>query len=235
MGILHGNQGIVRDNLTLYYDAGNKYSYIGSGTVLNDLSGNMDTGTLENGATYNSGNGGYIVFDGTNDHISTMNLPSTRFDTGEFTVALWAFTSNLDDERGLISSGNSNWETSGTWQISLKSNKLKFIIRNDAGGAQFNISSSTSPTIDTWYYFVGTRSTGGNCKLYFNGGELEASGTDLNSGSDIDVQKLKIGINRALNTEWQGGIAMTQVYKGKALSATEILRNYNVHKERFGL
>ena len=54
---------IVRDGLVLNLDAGEPSSYPGTGTAWTDLSGNGNTGTLTNGPTYSSANGGSIVFD----------------------------------------------------------------------------------------------------------------------------------------------------------------------------
>ena len=54
---------VVTDGLVFYADAGNEDSYAGSGTTWNDMiSGNV--GTLYNGPTFDSANGGSIDFDG---------------------------------------------------------------------------------------------------------------------------------------------------------------------------
>lgn len=60
---------IVTDGLTLYYDASNPTSYPGSGNVIYDLSRNRNNGTLINSPSYDSTNGGALIFDGTNDYI----------------------------------------------------------------------------------------------------------------------------------------------------------------------
>ena len=62
------NPHIVTDGLVLALDAGNTKSYPGSGTTWTDTVGG-NTGTLTNGPTYSSGDGGSIVFDGSNDYI----------------------------------------------------------------------------------------------------------------------------------------------------------------------
>jgi hypothetical protein len=61
---------IVPQGLVLWYDAARLRSYAGSGTSWNDLSGNGFTGTLTNGPTFSTSNGGRIVLDGTNDWVS---------------------------------------------------------------------------------------------------------------------------------------------------------------------
>jgi len=69
MGIARGPK-IVTSGLVLALDAADKLSYRGSGTTWRDLSGNNNTGTLTNGPTFNAGNLGSIVFDGTNDYVN---------------------------------------------------------------------------------------------------------------------------------------------------------------------
>ena len=62
-----GGPDIVTDGLVYAFDAGSGRSYDGT-TSLNDLAGS-NTGTLTNGVTYQSINGGVFDFDGTDDHI----------------------------------------------------------------------------------------------------------------------------------------------------------------------
>jgi len=73
---------VVTDGLVLYLDAANKRSYPGTGTTWSDLKGS-NNGTLTNGPTFDSANGGGIVFDGSDDYVSvpsfTSDLPSHSF------------------------------------------------------------------------------------------------------------------------------------------------------------
>lgn len=68
MGINY-NPKIVTDGLVLCYDAANDRSYPNTGTTWTDLAGSND-GTLTNGPTFDTTNGGSIVFDGTNDRVA---------------------------------------------------------------------------------------------------------------------------------------------------------------------
>ena len=63
MGLAH-SPNIVTDNLVFCVDAANTKSYSGSGTDWKDLGSQGNNGTLTNGPTFNSSNGGSIVFDG---------------------------------------------------------------------------------------------------------------------------------------------------------------------------
>ena len=69
MGLSH-SPNIVTDVLVLCLDAANRRSYPGSGNSWLDLSGNGNNGTLTNGPTYSSANGGSLVFDGVDDYVN---------------------------------------------------------------------------------------------------------------------------------------------------------------------
>ena len=60
---------IIQDGLVLYLDAANTKSYPTTGTTWSDLSRRGNNGTLTNGPTFNSSNGGIIVFDGINNYV----------------------------------------------------------------------------------------------------------------------------------------------------------------------
>jgi hypothetical protein len=62
---------IVTNGLVLALDAADKNSYPGSGTTWRDMSGNNSNSTLTNSPTFNSANGGSIVFDGVDDYTTT--------------------------------------------------------------------------------------------------------------------------------------------------------------------
>ena len=150
MALVHSPK-IVTDDLVLYYDAANTKSYPGTGTTWTDLSGNGVTGTLVNGATFNSGNGGYIVFDGANDYVSTIN--DIVLEEEDFTMGFWAFADDVStNNRSLASSQTTNsFADAGSWQFSTSSSKLRFAIRNNAGDAGDSITSSSTISLGIWY------------------------------------------------------------------------------------
>lgn len=73
---------IISDGLVLCLDAGNRKSYVGSGTSWVDLSGNNNNGELINGPTFNNVNGGSLVFDGIDDRIPISPNTPLRFSGG---------------------------------------------------------------------------------------------------------------------------------------------------------
>ena len=82
MALAH-SPSIVTDGLALCLDGANVKSYPGSGTTWKDLSGKGNDGTLTNGPTFSSDDGGSILVDGSNDFIS---IP---FAGGVYCIDFW--------------------------------------------------------------------------------------------------------------------------------------------------
>jgi hypothetical protein len=74
---------IITSGLTLNLDAGFTPSYPKSGTTWTDISFSGNNGTLTNGPTYNTSNGGSIVFDGVDDYLKTPSIINFR------SICLW--------------------------------------------------------------------------------------------------------------------------------------------------
>jgi len=76
--------GIVRNGLVLDLDAAKLDSYPKFGTTWRDITFNQNNGTLVNGPTFNSGNGGSIVFDGVDDYITIPTITNNIY-----TIDFW--------------------------------------------------------------------------------------------------------------------------------------------------
>jgi hypothetical protein len=90
MGFYRGPQ-IVTSGLVMYLDAGNTKSYPGTGTVWYDRAGNLNGGVVNNGAlinspTFDSGNKGSLVFNGTNSYV---RVDSTILQDSGGTINIW--------------------------------------------------------------------------------------------------------------------------------------------------
>jgi len=213
---------IVRNGLLLYLDASQLRSYPGSGTSWIDLSGNNNTGTLTNGPTFSSANGGSIVFDGTNDCIVVNNNASILSSTA-YTKIAWFYTTSFSTANNIISGGNSGqhafWLAGG--------NKL------NAGhnGSWSIIVSTTTLSLSTWYFGAVTFNTTSGWVLYLNGVSeaTSASTTTFTGNGEILLGAFSTGAN-----VFTGRIACGLVYN-RVLTATEVLQNYTVTKARFGL
>lgn len=123
---------IINDGLVLQLDAANPRSYIGSGTVWNDLSGNNNTGSLVNGPTFTSTNKGEISFDGSNDSVTIYNIPDSYW-LGNWTVSFWANWSVIDTtgaDRPLLHQGISGPPDRGL-HLTQRSSVLYFGLYSD--------------------------------------------------------------------------------------------------------
>ena len=63
------SNSIVTDGLIMYVDAGDKDSYVGSGTTFTDLSPSANNLTTFNSPTFSSTNGGIFTLNGSNQYI----------------------------------------------------------------------------------------------------------------------------------------------------------------------
>ena len=62
----------------------------GLGTTVNDVSGNGNNATLQNGPTWTSGKyGGGLRFDGVNDFLTAPSSPSLNFSGSAMTLSMW--------------------------------------------------------------------------------------------------------------------------------------------------
>jgi hypothetical protein len=90
MGLkIKNSKNIVTDGLILHLDASDKLSY-SSGITWKDRSPNGYNGTLNNGPSFFSSNGGVIDFDGTNDRVSIASSPLlSSHSNNETSVCAW--------------------------------------------------------------------------------------------------------------------------------------------------
>ena len=220
-------EGIVTSGLTLCLDAGFIPSYQGSGTTWYDIAYSGFNGTLTNGPTYNSSNGGTIVFDGTNDYcdISTSQMTSSL-------ITITGFIKWVAGTGGMFFGFT-------TYDVWTQSGNLGY---NIGASDVYGISSATVTSlglIGNWahYTFVMT-STGSiptNNKIYINGNLqtlAQRLGTTTNSpgfGSNLRLCSWNAG---GFYGNMQYG--NLQVYN-RELNQTEITQNYNAQKSRFGL
>jgi hypothetical protein len=238
---------VVTDGLVLYLDAANTKSYIGSGTTWSDLSRSQTNGTLTNGPTFNSGNGGYIRCDGINDFIEVLDNSTLDFGSSNFTVEYW-FRKLQSTSIGFDNIwGVNKWNTGaipGTneWTLAIgngtvgSGNNYGFAV--EVGNTIYGSGESTEIlSLNTWYQLVGMRE-GGSLKTYLNGViKQNVSPTGFSTSSSINNivgRNLRIN-NSALNDYYTAADnAIVRIYN-RALSATEVLQNYNATKRRYGL
>lgn len=219
---------IVTDGLVLALDAGNHKSYPGSGTAWNDLAGS-NNGTLTGGPTFNSGNGGSIVFDGSNDYIAISNLGLSNhtiegwFNSSDGSQGALAFES-IRSIFGNYSGGSDKYLYIGLI------GDLTF--RIDDGVTSHQNIHTTSYSANKWYYVAATyNASDGVTRAYINGSDV--GGITYSTGITFNSIPHNMGKTQA-NVYFNGLIASSKTYN-RVLTAQEVLQNYNAQKSRFNL
>ena len=218
---------VVTNGLVLCLDAANSKSYPGSGTTWNDLSGNGNTGTLTNGPTFSSANGGSIVFDGLNDYV---NISTAVNLTNPSTICAFVNTSVTTASNQVIYGPSANGEDN--W-LSISNNKAQMFATQTANVNNFTITGTTTIEANKWYYITGIVNNNVT-SLYVNGVfEVASSAQAFTVGGWNSIARIG---QRATTGQFpfSGSIAYIHGYN-RALTATEIQQNYNALKSRFNL
>ncbi len=234
-----GASPIITDGLVLAVDAANYESYPGSGTTWTDLA-DRNNGTLTNGPTFDSGNGGSIVFDGSDDLVD-FGTTVLNLGTQDMTISSWVkLTSNPSGFISIVSkayAGGGNRYFMGT----SVDKKVALFIANPTS----NVIplGSTVLSLNTWYFITGVWDRSGNASIYINDTAETVTNADISTYSSDDITDntipFRIGSYAAGNKSsplllFPGNIATTLLYF-RTLSSTEVTQNYNALKSRFNL
>lgn len=217
---VQGNPFTIHDNsLILSLDAANIKSYVGSGTSWIDLSGKGNNGTLTNSPTFSSNS---FLFNGTNQYVDSGNASSLQITVG--TIFAWTkATSPGSSYRSIIAKQNA-------WGL--------FFIDGVLGSYDWGNGSTRTTGLNiadgNWKHvamsFTETSGTPSNNAIIYLNGNPVLTCTIKHSNNNINLQIAEANASQYL----AGNIAYAAVYN-RALSASEILQNYNAVKSRFGL
>lgn len=223
-GIKITGGSVITAGLQLYLDAGNASSYPGSGTTWTDLSGNNRDGTLTNGPTYSSADGGSIVFDGTDDYVQC---------TGSLTVTAATFVTwikrngNQGQFDGILYSRQTN-----TTGMNLQTSNQIGYTWNDAANTYNWQSGLTIPNLTWCMIAVSVTSTAATAYLCQSSGITKSTNT-VSHGSSL-INDIKIARDEFSTRYFNGNIAVAQLYD-TALSAAQISQNFEADRGRFGI
>ena len=232
MGVYAGPE-ISSDGLVLSLDAGNTKSYSGSGTIWNDISGRGNNGTLTNGPTYSSANGGSIVFDGTNDYVSgslgTLNAPFTLEYFGKFNNVSQNNYEYFGSVGNFTSNGMISISKIGTQDANTSYHGYMYVYPGFGGVVKTDIDLRTT---NYQHLVVVLLSSPPYIKVYKNG--IEGSMVDSLTAAINTNGNYRVG-TWDNNTWWlNGNIASTKIYN-RALSAAEVSQNFNALRGRYGV
>jgi hypothetical protein len=237
MAFSYGWRGpnIVKDGLVFYTDPGSPNSFFNkSGTVIKDISGGSFTGTLLNGVGYLTTNGGVFSFDGSNDYITTNHTFGGNLT--ELTVSAWVYRVTVSGTLNVIvAQGGPPAGAASTFYVSIGASvrNPQMGTINSSGNLEFLNGTTNSLPDNAWSYITFTANAS-SIVYYINGVfSNQGSRTGLIRKSTSNYTTT-IGGNVFAGQIYSSNMGPIQIYT-RALTAAEILQNFNANKTRFGL
>jgi hypothetical protein len=250
-------EGIVTNGLIFNLDAGFTPSYPRSGTTWYDLGG-TNNGTLINGPTFS---GGSIVFDGTDDYINLDDYASNLIFNAPVTFNIWLkpyFNINIGGFIFSISNGiydlstdNVDWFSLSYGAATITLSNETFLISKSINSQEPEVSNTINMqgisngvtyqntwvnlcvilNTDTWNLYLDSNLKTLTQSNYWRG-NIFGYGDNFDNKINVTIGALRRG--ELTSTYFNGEIPVFQIYN-RALSADEVLQNFNAQKGRFGL
>ena len=191
---------------------------------LQDLSENYQTAVAGGTVTYNSANSGYLVFNGSS-YLNITDTPALRPESGRITVNCWFMTTVVGSENVDIVYNKEN-----EYELSCGGGYLSIAFRPD-----WNWRRVTAINTNTWY--CSTVTYDGNTQIVYVNGTSAYTSTVGSGLGQIYVNDLRIAARNAPSTATSlmtGRVGIFQIYN-RALTATEVLQNFNAQRARYGV
>jgi hypothetical protein len=226
MGLEH-SPIIVTDGLSLYTDAVNTRSYVGSGTTVNGLVSGIGL-TLVNGVGFGTTSTKYFILDGTNDNIP-FNIPNVGT---TLSIEMWGRINSFSNGMPFGFDRYDVWANGG---------RLGF---NTAASDIYGLTSTQVTNLgllSQWKHYVFEMRTDvsySNNKIYINGQNQSLS--QVAGTENASLRNFNSGNGRISSWLFSDvffiamDLAQFRVYN-RALTSQEIVQNYNATKKRYGL
>jgi|688.fasta_scaffold01731_8 hypothetical protein len=213
---LQHNPSIVTSGLIACFDPANPRTYSGSGTTIYDASGNGYTGTLVNGVTYTTSNGGLFVLDGTDDYIDIpINLSTTNYTIMGVSRYIGATGRNRT-----FSAKNNNW-LMGHWSGTTENHYAEGWVTAVGAG----------PGDNNWRIYAASGNISGDSYNFYVNGVLN---TGPSTGGSAGPNGFAIGSYAGSSEFSNAQIGFMLVYN-TVLTAAQIAQNFNAYRGRYGI
>lgn len=219
------NPRIVTNGLAVYLDAGNTRSYPGSGNTWYNLITSSIGGTMV-GVGYSTFNNGYFNFTGS-QYMTFASTPPVGQSTLSSTVEIFAYRNATSGFEVMFGGGNT--ATNLAYYLGQRANSSNLM------NAYYNndLDASTPTTNVSWNHYVATYDYGtGRRATYYNGTLLAQN---VSGVTNTSASVFMIGAFNLLGSptyHFNGRIAYVKIYN-RALTAQEVLQNYNATKSRY--
>jgi len=235
---------IVTDGLILHLDAANVKSYPGSGTAWYDLSGNENHCTLYNSPTFTNST---LLLDGVNDYVKstgTLDLSGTDAVTILYFLKLTSYGTAIKILHELSTNFNGRTDSFVASFSDNSAGQNYEVFTSIKGNTGYNISAYDKTLVNdlAWHHHSveHNMSRTGKESILYSDGQLSVPLTSLtntynnNNTGTFGNQPLYIGSRAGTQFFSPMSIGNVLLYN-RALSAEEVLQNYNATKSRFGL
>ena len=212
---------LVTSGMTLNLDAGNASSYPGSGDTWFDLSDYEADVTLYNNPVFNTVPPKYLDFNGSSQY--GVASKSGILSATSYSKSAWFFWRGYGTNNNIVSGSGG-----GHFMFGAAQNKI-FCGHSDWSN-YIAFPSITTIDLFTWYYATLTFDTTNGMSLYINGildNTYDAVKTGLPGNGSIEIASF------AGSNLLYGALGKVHCYD-RALSASEVLQNFNATKAEYG-
>jgi len=234
---VHGGPDIVEDGLVFAIDAGNGQSYVSASLDTTSIIPSTSTGSLKNDIGFSNNNQGSWVFDGADDYIDCGDSDVFSFTDGAgtdtaFSISMWVYPTGNGGYPAMFSKSSGVNKEYSVYHWSAGMDFTLF----DGDSNRIGRRYGSALTLNTWQHlcftYDGSEASSGMI-VYLNGSALTTTTNDSGAyaGMTNTTNSFIIG-DYNFGDPFEGNIANVKVYN-KALSASEVLQNYNAIKNRF--
>ena len=219
------NRALTEAEVKYHYNRGGPVAYWamdeGSGSVINDKSGNGNNGTLVNGATWAQGkHGNALSFDGVDDYVDAGSDSSLNI-TNAITIEAWVKPVNLTGSHHFIFK-------SLNYQVRTQDNKLRFVYQSTDNVWHGYETDADVFALNVWHHIVITHiyENGNSTKLYINGENVSGTWYAGNGNTPTKTSGNSLLVGKGGADFFNGAIDEVRVYN-YARTAEEIMQDYN--------
>jgi hypothetical protein len=225
----------ITSNLVLWYDPSDPTSYPGSGTTIIDLSPNPVNGMLAN-VTYTSP---ALNYNGTSSQITIADNAKLEPGSGDWTMEAWFNTTAFKTgSSGVILGKFDPGGLAADVSYSIRTNSTGSVysqIGNGLGGYVNSVAYQS--VLSTWaqIVFVWKNVATNTLETFINGASIGSVNHSLASILNTSANLYIGSYNGGEYAQWfNGKIGIVRLYN-TALTASQVLQNYNASKSKYDL